>query len=369
MKQKKWVALLLCTGFIFFATGCQSDAVETDEFVAYEHSSAYEYSQDEYNQTGYNEETYVPEETPNEVDLYEEEEPLNIYGLNQFHLTILHTNDWHGILHNVPRYATIVNEVRAERENVLLLDGGDIYRRGPFEALHGATEIAIMNAMGYDALAFGNNDFPRNDREFFHVSQHPMLQYANFPILLGNTTLDGEIVEGFEPYIIVTKQDINIAIIGVTSPKPWDRNFDFTTRYLFEDPVLAVERMTEEVYEKSDIQIVLSHAGFEFDRQMCGVSAVIGGDDHRVLRQPYVINVDGRRVPVVQAGGERSHFLGRLDLYFVEIDEVWILHDFNGQLLNVADVTPDQEIQDIINYYRIIVGLEPILPEPLEPAA
>ncbi|MCL1844138.1 MAG: metallophosphoesterase [Defluviitaleaceae bacterium] len=268
---------------------------------------------------------------------------------NQFHLTILHTNDWHGVLHNVPMFATLVREVREERENVLLLDGGDLYRRGPLEELNGAVEMAIMNAMGYDALVFGNNDFPKTDEELFHVSQHTIVQLADFPVLLGNATLDGEIVEGMEAYIIITKQYVDIAVLGVTSPKPWDREYHFTERYLFEDPVAAVERMTAETADRADIQIVLSHAGFQFDRQMSGVSAVIGGDDHRVVN--YVITDGDRRVPVVQAGGERNHFLGQIDLYFAEVDGEWVLFEFYARLLSTDDVAPCPEILGIIEYY------------------
>jgi len=107
----------------------------------------------------------VPSETGHLVE-------IDLSEFNQFHLTVLHTNDWHGILHEVPMFATLVQEIRDETENVLLLDGGDLYRRGPFEEFRGAVEIAVMNAMGYDALVFGNNDFPITDEELFYVSEH-----------------------------------------------------------------------------------------------------------------------------------------------------------------------------------------------------
>ncbi|MDR0272075.1 MAG: hypothetical protein LBI27_02000, partial [Clostridiales bacterium] len=85
---------------------------------------------------------------------------------------------------------------------------------------------------------------------------------------------------------------------------------------------------------------------------------VIGGDDHRVLRTPYVIDDAEWPIPVVQAGGEDNHFLGRLDLYFAEIDGVWVLYEFHGILLSVENVVPDPEIQSIIDYYIEMLGLE-----------
>jgi len=270
----------------------------------------------------------------------------------EFHLTILHTNDWHGVLDNVPKYATMINEIRDEVENVLLLDGGDIYRRGPFQELDGAVEIAVMNALGYDALVFGNGEFPRAHESLYNLSEHTILQRAEFPVLLGNVTLNGEIVEGFEPYIILEFQGIQIAILGVTSPKPWDRGYPFTSRYEFIDPVVAVNQLVEQTSDISDIQIVLSHAGIRFDRMMRGVSAIIGGDDHRAHATPEVIYDGERRIPIVQAGGETNHYLGRLDLSFARVNGEWVLQEFNGRLLLMNDVTPDADIQRLIDYYR-----------------
>jgi 2',3'-cyclic-nucleotide 2'-phosphodiesterase (5'-nucleotidase family) len=350
MQVKKISIAFLFLVLIFIMVGCNKDEpvhVEPDSSEA---------------------EQYVPDieepdsEEPELIDdaeIVEVDEivEIDLSEFNQFHLTILHTNDWHGVLHNVAAYATLVQEIRDETENVLLLDAGDIHRRGIFQELLGEAEVAVMNAMGYDGMAFGNNDFPRDD-EPFDITQI-IIQQTDFPVLCGNvTTLDGEYVEGFTPYMIITMQEIDIAIIGVTSPKPWDRGFDFIENYLFEDPVLAVERLTEETSEMSDIQIVLSHAAFEFDRQMHMVSAVIGGDDHRILRTPFVIDHEDRRIPVVQAGGEQTHFLGRLDLLFIEIDGEWILHSFSGELLSLQDVMPDTDIQDIIDSYIALLGLE-----------
>ncbi len=64
-----------------------------------------------------------------------------------FELTIVQTNDLHGHLdeiltladgraheNNVAKYATLIDQVRATEENVLVVDGGDVFLRGEFEA-------------------------------------------------------------------------------------------------------------------------------------------------------------------------------------------------------------------------------------------
>ena len=84
-----------------------------------------------------------------------------------FELTIMHTNDVHG--HHEPqrngdggaaRQATVVQQIRAEVDNHLLLDGGDRFTGTLFHVQYrGQDSVQIMNAIGYDAMALGNHEF------------------------------------------------------------------------------------------------------------------------------------------------------------------------------------------------------------------
>src|SRR3954462_10728408 len=75
---------------------------------------------------------------------------------DKFELTVLQTNDFHGHLddivtlddgtvhHNsIAKYATIIEDVRNEEENVLLTDGGDVFLRGEFQAGQGELETSL----------------------------------------------------------------------------------------------------------------------------------------------------------------------------------------------------------------------------------
>jgi 5'-nucleotidase len=269
----------------------------------------------------------------------------------EFRLTILHTNDLHGRIENMPQYSTIVQMVRAENVNLLLLDGGDLYRRGPYQQYRGAVEVEILNFMGYNAMVFGNNDFPSSDRELYNIAEHTILQNANFPVLCSNVTKNGEYISGMLPYMIETFDGLRVAIIGVTSTKPRDRGYDFTKRYLLEDPIPALDRLVAKTSEYSDIQLALSHAGFHIDMNMRSVSAIIGADSHIKLSSPFIVMNDGVRIPIVQAGGETDNYLGRLDLVYTRVNNQWVLKDFNGFLYSLEDVVPDTEIIQIINKY------------------
>jgi 5'-nucleotidase len=335
--MKKLFALLLCALFVFSACSADKPPIEEEAVIAGEElSEAEEIDQPE--------NTEEPDVGDDALDVPQEVFP-------QFKLTILHTNDLHGRLENMPKYYTIIQQVRAEEANVLLLDGGDLYRRGPYEHLNGAVETEILNAMGYNAMAFGNNDFPLSDEELYDVSEHTILQLAEFAVLCGNVTIDGEYIEGIEPFIIVDFEGINIVIIGITSMKPHDREFDISKRALFSDPVQTLSELAEETKALSDIQIVLSHAGINADMQMKGVSAIISADDHIKTTFPRLIIDGGRAIPVVQAGGEQDHSLGRLDLFFELRDGEWVLFDFNGFLYPLDDVIASAEILAILEKY------------------
>lgn len=83
-------------------------------------------------------------------------------------ITILHTGDFHGRLDSfkprraeeyiggIARIATLVNEVRAEQPNTILLDAGDtIHGTNLANLFAGESVIAAMNAVGYTAMVVG----------------------------------------------------------------------------------------------------------------------------------------------------------------------------------------------------------------------
>ncbi|MCL2764996.1 MAG: metallophosphoesterase [Treponema sp.] len=275
---------------------------------------------------------------------------------NVFMLTILHTNDLHGRLENMPLYSTIVSQVRSEVAanggNVLLLDGGDLYRRGPYQRFHGAAETEVFNAMKYDAIVFGNNEFPANDNELIDMSQHTILQMAEFSVLCGNVTVNGNYIEGIEPYIIKNMNGVNVAIIGITTTSPQFNRTSFATQAVFSEPITTLVELAEQVKDISDIRIALSHAGFNTDILMRNVNVIVGGHSHTKLALPHVIRDGQNLIPIVQAGGEEDNNLGRLDLVFRKRRGQWVLTEYMGYLFLLNDVEPDLEIQEILDKYN-----------------
>ncbi|MDX1721089.1 MAG: metallophosphoesterase, partial [Salegentibacter mishustinae] len=89
------------------------------------------------------------------------------------HITILHTNDVHSHIEpfgpddsrnpnmgGVARRATLIQQIKNENPNTLLLDAGDIFQGTPYFNFYGGElEFKLMSKMKYDAATIGNHDF------------------------------------------------------------------------------------------------------------------------------------------------------------------------------------------------------------------
>jgi 5'-nucleotidase/UDP-sugar diphosphatase len=144
-------------------------------------------------------------------------------------LTILHTNDQHG--HLLPQdiagqkmvggmapRMTLVREIKNEVAHkggyVLLLDGGDLNTGDPIADMFMAKpNIAIMNKMGYQAMAVGNHEF---DHELPDILEQQKL--AQFPFLSANVFYKktGKLI--FTPLIVWKIHDLTVAAFGITAP-------------------------------------------------------------------------------------------------------------------------------------------------------
>ena len=124
---------------------------------------------------------------------------------NGKHITILHTNDVHSHvlpfppnhpeyanLGGIARRASLIEQVRRENKNTLLLDAGDIFQGTPFFNYYGGeVEFKLMSKLGYNASTIGNHDFD-NGIEGFHEQLH----LANFPFVSANYNFKNTLLDG-----------------------------------------------------------------------------------------------------------------------------------------------------------------------------
>ncbi|HFI1857181.1 TPA: bifunctional UDP-sugar hydrolase/5'-nucleotidase UshA [Salmonella enterica] len=199
-------------------------------------------------------------------------QPAQAYEKDKtYKITILHTNDHHGHFwrseygeYGLAAQKTLVDSIRKEVAqeggSVLLLSGGDINTGVPESDLQDAEpDFRGMNLIGYDAMAVGNHEF---DNPLTVLRQQE--KWAKFPFLSANIyqKSTGECL--FKPWAIFTRQDIKIAVIGLTTDDTAKiGNPEYFTDIEFRKPAEEAKVVIQELNmnEKPDVIIATTHMG------------------------------------------------------------------------------------------------------------
>ncbi len=253
-------------------------------------------------------------------------------------LTILHTNDVHSRIEPFPmdggkneglggvaKRATLIQRIREEQKNVLLLDAGDIFQGTPyFNFFGGELEMKLMSQLGYDAATIGNHDFDAGVEGL-----EKQLVHANFPLLVTNYDFSDTAMNGkTRPYKIFRKGGLKIGVFGVGIELSGLVPEKLYRGTVYSDPVAAAQKWAQTLRyeEKCDFVICLSHLGYKYDEQKVSdrvlaqttseIDLIIGGHTHTFMKEPErLANKDGKPVLVNQVGWA-GIVLGRLDVYF-----------------------------------------------------
>ena len=261
-------------------------------------------------------------------------------------LTIIQINDVHGHVesHNevffendglevreaggYSRIKTLVDEIRSENPNTLLLDCGDTFH-GTFitTQTQGNAILPIMNAMGIDP-ATAHWDFAYTPSHLRELSNR-----LNYPVLSANTYIYDKKKRLFDPYIIKEVDGMRIGIMGMACehvvqgfPPKFSQGIYMSPEYE-EIPKVVSELKNK---EKVDFIILLSHLGmptdYEILKTVSGVDVCVSGHTHNRLNYP--IKVGGSIL--IQSGCHGS-FITRLDLDIVNGKVV----DYKHKLITV----------------------------------
>lgn len=199
-------------------------------------------------------------------------QPAQAYEKDKtYKITILHTNDHHGHFwrseygeYGLAAQKTLVDSIRKEVAqeggSVLLLSGGDINTGVPESDLQDAEpDFRGMNLIGYDAMAVGNHEF---DNPLTVLRQQE--KWAKFPFLSANIYQKSTGERLFKPWAIFTRQDIKIAVIGLTTDDTAKiGNPEYFTDIEFRKPAEEAKVVIQELNmnEKPGVIIATTHMG------------------------------------------------------------------------------------------------------------
>jgi 5'-nucleotidase len=257
-------------------------------------------------------------------------------------LVILHTNDTHSNIEPFPathskypnqggvsRRATLINQIRHENDNVLLLDAGDIFQGTPyFNEFKGELEMKVMEEMKYDVVTLGNHDFDIGMQAYASAHKNATFPVVNCNYDFGTTPLAALVKKS----VIIKKAGYKIGILGVgidlTGLVPAS-NFE---GMVYTDPIATANKEAEFLKKQGcDLIICLSHLGYEFmdttkvcDKHLAAktknIDIILGGHTHTFLTEPQTFtNAEGKNVIVNQVG-YGGLFLGKIDVTFDSSD-------------------------------------------------
>ncbi|WP_386696000.1 bifunctional UDP-sugar hydrolase/5'-nucleotidase UshA [Lonepinella sp. MS14435] len=192
-----------------------------------------------------------------------------------YHFTVLHTNDLHG--HFAPNdkgefglaaQKTLIDQIKTEVEKqggtVVLLNAGDVNTGVPeSDSQNAEPDIQAMNMVGYEAMTLGNHEFD-NPLQLLDMQE----KWAKFPFLSANIYLKKTGKHLVKPYTILNKQDLKIAVVGLTTEDTAKLgNPEYMNLIRFDDPTETAKKVLAELAqnEKPDVKIALTHMGYYYD--------------------------------------------------------------------------------------------------------
>jgi 5'-nucleotidase len=298
------------------------------------------------------------------------------FGDRPITITFLHNNDLHAHIEptqiakkpygGYARVATLLKKYRAADPNPIYLNAGDTFQGTFFfNVYEGLADLAILNAMGCQAMAVGNHEFDRGPAPLA-----TFIRNATFPVLTSNLTYsDAEPLKSLvKPYTTIEVGGEKVGIVGATveglttisSPGP-----TVTQISLVQSVQKSVDELTSQGVNKI---ILLSHIGYQEDidlsKKLRNVDVIIGGHSHSPLGTPALAgwpkpagpyptiskDATGRNVYIVQAW-EWGKVLGRLKVDFD--DKGFVVRVPEAQAIPVDEsVAEDPEIKSMVEAFK-----------------
>jgi 2',3'-cyclic-nucleotide 2'-phosphodiesterase / 3'-nucleotidase len=302
--------------------------------------------------------------------------PVNSQTVN---IKIIETSDVHGAVYpydfvnekesggSLAQVYTYIEQQRKDTsQQVILLDNGDILQGDPASYYYNFIDTSdthlfakVMNYMNYDAGTVGNHDI-----ETGHPVYDRFRRQIHFPWLAANTTNTNTGETYFQPYTIINRGGIKIAVLGMITPAiPQWLPPNIYSGIQFEDMVETAEKWVKIIKEKEhpDLLIGLFHSGVDYEyngemkstyknenasklvaEKVIGFDAVLVGHDHAGWNFK-VANPEGDSVLVVGPTSRAKNVaVSNFTLTYNSQSGLWKKNDASGEVIDMKDYTPDQ---------------------------
>ena len=266
---------------------------------------------------------------------------IRVYGAEETHVVVMHTNDIRG--HVLPgpdaggsaRLATIVHEIKPD----LMLDAGGMLSGALIsDTFLGSPVIDAMNAIGYDAAAVGGNEF-----SFGINALTARVREANFLMLSANATSP---IDEIQVAGIFNAQNVRIAVIGLTTEELTRIGHPQNVKYVdVADTILTLQSLLPRIHDRADCIILLTNISRAEEQRVARAFPEI-----RLIIRAH----EDSELPVrigqttIVSAGRFGKYVGKLDLTFTGGK----LKAIESRLLPVETAEPDPAVAKLLEPFE-----------------
>lgn len=236
-------------------------------------------------------------------------------------ITVIHTNDIHGITDKIPMLTEVITDLRKADPKSIIVDSGDIaYSSKPVDDPY-SYMVDFLNYNGYTAIVPGNHDFQWGKDE----SISNFFKKLDADVLCANA-MDKESekpLESTKPYVIKDVNGVKVGIIGITTSKMTSPDHPDTgdDLILFDEKATLQADVAMAKEAGADIVIALMHKGITDVKELRGIAQLIPdldliviGHDHKIQKTSFRTGEFPHRTYIVEAGSY-GNYVGKVDLF------------------------------------------------------
>ncbi len=288
-------------------------------------------------------------------------------------LTLLFTGDENGQIDSLPlsdptqpvggvaRRMTLINKIRQEagEASVILVDSGNLLTGTAFaDMTRGQVMCAVIQKMGYDALAVGEGDLTYGKKTLLEYRKKFRIPWVS-----------ANVHAGLQPFVKdyeLKYSGVRVGLIGLSNPDIQNLTSKKNIEGLsFIQGNAAVKGLHSIFKKDADLFIILSRLGPDQDMKLAKdnsfLHVIIGGDGDKILKEPLANQTKGGDLvgPLLVQTGNRGLYLGRLDLSVegkrdrkTKKSEFAIV-DYRYQMIPItADIPEDPQMKTLLDQYR-----------------
>lgn len=296
----------------------------------------------------------------------------DIHG-NYFPYNFMTREEWKGSLARV--YDLVQKNRKVYRENLILLDNGDILQGQPTAYYYNFMDTVsvhlcaeIMNYMKYDAGNMGNHDI-----ETGHAVFDRWIKDCEFPILGANIINTSNQQTYLPPYKVIERDGIKIVVVGmITSAIPVWLPENLWKGLRFDDMEQSARKWMPIIKEKEkpDLVIGLFHSGQEANlisgkynenaslnvaKNIPGFDIVLMGHDHQ-REAKKIINIAGDSVLILDPASN-GFLVSDVDVTFQLNNGKVVSKHIDGKLTSTEENEVSRDfMQKFSSQYETVKG-------------